>query len=273
HLEIGREGVAARRQIARERRDRRGRDAVVERGGRLDPRIALGEPLRDPGPQPLRADLEPQLRRALVGGVDRARKTQHRAPPQVHRADQVVRLATVRAKRAPEGRRARRGIIARCRRQRPRERERECQRERSHQADWSSAFTRSLVICPECVSIDPRVISSSRSSTSSPFGARCFTNVSRLRAYIWLALAGMSLARLAPGRIVTPWATVGRLGSVHAQLPPFSDARSTITEPAFMPRTAASAMSSGARCPGTSAVVITTSLCASFLPSSARCLW
>ena len=61
-------------------------------------------------------------------------------------------------------------------------------------------------------------------------------------------------------RMVTPCATTVSPARVSSQLPPRSAARSTITEPGFMPATISPVTRTGALRPGTLAVVITTSL-------------
>ncbi len=72
--------------------------------------------------------------------------------------------------------------------------------------------------------------------------------------------------------MVTPCGWVTWPGSVSSQLPPRSAARSTITEPGFIAETISAVTSTGALLPGTLAVVITTSLSATVLPISSRCL-
>ena len=67
---------------------------------------------------------------------------------------------------------------------------------------------------------------------------------------------------LTPGNTLLP-------GSVSGQLPPCGAARSTITEPAFMACTISGVTNTGAGRPGMSAVVMTTSACATRLATSA----
>ena len=74
-----------------------------------------------------------------------------------------------------------------------------------------------------------------------------------------MACSAMSEGRLSGEAIVTSCLTTVSPGSVSSQLPPASPARSTITEPGFMPSTASAVTSRGAGRPGTSAVVMTTS--------------
>ena len=68
---------------------------------------------------------------------------------------------------------------------------------------------------------------------------------------------GMVAGRLVGPRISTPWCTTSLSARDSSQLPPWSAARSTITEPGRIPSTIAAVSSSGARLPGTRAVVIT----------------
>ena len=56
--------------------------------------------------------------------------------------------------------------------------------------------------------------------------------------------------------MVTPWCTISLPGSVSSQLPPCSAAMSTITEPALIASTICAVTRTGARFPGTSAVVM-----------------
>ena len=70
--------------------------------------------------------------------------------------------------------------------------------------------------------------------------------------------------------MVTPCSTTVWPGRVSSQLPPDSDARSTITEPGFISATIAAVTSTGARRPGTFAVVITTSEVLQCLAVSSR---
>ena len=70
---------------------------------------------------------------------------------------------------------------------------------------------------------------------------------------------------------VTPCLTTVLPGSVSGQLPPCGAARSTMTEPAFMACTISGVTSTGAGRPGMSAVVMTTSACATRLATSTFC--
>src|SRR5207253_455842 len=74
-------------------------------------------------------------------------------------------------------------------------------------------------------------------------------------AYIWLACTGTVLGRLTGPRISTPCRRTSVPASASSQFPPVSTARSTITEPGFMPRTASAVIRIGARFPGMAAVV------------------
>ena len=78
--------------------------------------------------------------------------------------------------------------------------------------------------------------------------------------------AGSRASAIVDGRfvvptIVTPLSTISSPGRVSSQLPPVSAARSTITEPARIARTASAVISFGAGRPGIAAVVITASNC------------
>ena len=80
-----------------------------------------------------------------------------------------------------------------------------------------------------------------------------------LRESSWLACVGIVDGRFVVPTIVTPPSTISSPGRVSSQLPPVSAARSTITDPGRMPRTASAVTSFGAGRPGIAAVVITTS--------------
>ena len=71
--------------------------------------------------------------------------------------------------------------------------------------------------------------------------------------------------------IVTSCSTTVSPAFVSSQLPPESPAMSTITEPGAMRLTASAVTSSGARLPGTCAVVMTMSTLAITSASAARC--
>src|SRR5882762_1228839 len=112
---------------------------------------------------------------------------------------------------------------------------------------------------PAWVTQVSRMISSSKSTTSLPSRVTCSRKLEAFLAYIWLACSGTVLGRLRgpstralPSRTSVP-------GFVTSQLPPVSAARSTITAPGFIPRTASAVIRTGARFPGIAAVVITTS--------------
>ncbi len=72
--------------------------------------------------------------------------------------------------------------------------------------------------------------------------------------------------------MVTPSTCAVSPGRESSQLPPPSAARSTMTAPGFMLRTISPVSSLGANTPPMSAVVITTSDCATCAASSSRCL-
>ena len=104
-----------------------------------------------------------------------------------------------------------------------------------------------------------RTISSLKSRARAPSFTRFSRNEEMLREYIWLACTGKVAARLIGPWIVTPWAMTVAPGWVSSQFPPISAPMSTITAPGIMSRTIPSVMRSGARRPGTIAVVITRS--------------
>ena len=108
----------------------------------------------------------------------------------------------------------------------------------------------SCTISPSRVMQAPLMISSSKSSSSSPSLTISSSSDWTLRAYSDEAWSGIVDARLAGPTIVTSSLTTVWPGSVSSQLPPVSAARSTITEPGFMFLTACSVTSSGARRPG-----------------------
>ncbi len=81
----------------------------------------------------------------------------------------------------------------------------------------------------------------------------------------------MLAGRFSGETILTSWRTTVSPGSVSSQLPPASPARSTITEPGFIPSTASAVTSLGAGRPGTSAVVMTTSK--PLIASVSACCW
>src|SRR5207253_8392518 len=126
---------------------------------------------------------------------------------------------------------------------------------------------------PACGTHVSRMISSSKSTTSLPSRVTCNRKLEMFLAYIWLACSGSVLGRLRGPRMTTPSRRTSAPGSVTSQFPPVSAARSTITEPGFMPRTASLVIRIGARLPGIAAVVITTSAsftCCAMKASSRR---
>src|SRR5205085_1701159 len=112
---------------------------------------------------------------------------------------------------------------------------------------------------PAWVTHVSRMISSEKSRLSRPSRTTCNRKLEMFRAYIWLACRGSVLGRLSGPRTITPSRRTSDPGAVTSQLPPVSAARSTMTEPGFMPRTASAVIRIGARLPGMAAVVITTS--------------
>ena len=80
----------------------------------------------------------------------------------------------------------------------------------------------------------------------------------------------ISLGRLSGAMILTPPSTTVSPAFVSSQLPPDSPARSTITEPGCMPRTASAVIRSGAGRPGIWAVVMITSCRAAASASASR---
>jgi hypothetical protein len=71
--------------------------------------------------------------------------------------------------------------------------------------------------------------------------------------------------------MVTPCLTTTLPGSVNSQLPPCSEAMSTITLPGFMDSTIAAVMSFGAGLPGINAVVMMMSTSLACLAKTSRC--
>ena len=95
------------------------------------------------------------------------------------------------------------------------------------------------------------MISSSQSSTSSPSRARSPSSEATLRDVAAGSRASASsLGRFVVPTIVTPLSTISLPGCVSSQLPPVSAARSTITEPGRIARTASAVISLGAGRPG-----------------------
>src|SRR5256884_5566189 len=90
------------------------------------------------------------------------------------------------------------------------------------------------------------MISSSKSRTSVPSRVTCNRKLETFFAYIWLACTGTVLGRLTGPRIRTPCRRTSVPASASSQFPPVSTARSTITEPGFMPRTASAVIRIGA---------------------------
>src|SRR5437773_1258611 len=123
----------------------------------------------------------------------------------------------------------------------------------------SSVVVHDFRTSPAWVTQVSRMISSSKSTTSLPSRATCNRKLETFLAYIWLAWYGSVLGRFTGPRIRTPLRLTSVPASASSQFPPVSTARSTITEPGFMPRTASAVISIGARLPGIAAVVITMS--------------
>ncbi len=71
--------------------------------------------------------------------------------------------------------------------------------------------------------------------------------------------------------IVTPFLTTTLPGSVSSQLPPCSEAKSTMTLPGFIERTMSAVISLGAGRPGMSAVVMMMSTSFACLAKVSRC--
>jgi hypothetical protein len=128
----------------------------------------------------------------------------------------------------------------------------------------TAAFAPAFTISPSRTVQAPATISSSKSSFSS-------SSAWTLRANSCEACSGMVAGRFSGDMIFTSWRITTSPGSVSSQLPPASPARSTITDPGFMPCTAASVTSLGAGRPGTRAVVITTSK--PLIASVSACCW
>ena len=97
----------------------------------------------------------------------------------------------------------------------------------------------------------PLTISSSKSSCSSPSSpTSSSSSASTLRANSCEACSAMLAGRFSGETILTSWRTTVSPGSVSSQLPPASPARSTITEPGFIPSTASAVTSLRRRAPG-----------------------
>ena len=109
------------------------------------------------------------------------------------------------------------------------------------------------------------MIWSSVSMVMAPSLTRWARKVATFFAYIWLACWGTVAGRLTAPTTETLWAVTTLSGWVTSTLPPCSAARSTITEPGAIPATMSALISTGAFLPGTSAVVMTTSLAATTL--------
>src|SRR5205807_6974150 len=112
---------------------------------------------------------------------------------------------------------------------------------------------------PSWVTHVARVISSVKSTCSTPSLAMWPRKLATLRAYIWLACCGSVAGRFTGPRIATPPCITWVPAWVSSQFPPDSAARSTITDPGRIPSTAARVTRIGARLPGLAAVEITTS--------------
>src|SRR6185295_16648873 len=106
-------------------------------------------------------------------------------------------------------------------------------------------------IFPSCVTQVSRMMSSLKSRFSFPSFTISRAKLVMFREYIWLAWIGIVAASRIGPMIVTSWRTISWPGSVNAQFPPMSAARSTITEPGFILATASAGMSFGAAKPGT----------------------
>src|SRR5215472_2234646 len=142
-------------------------------------------------------------------------------------------------------------------------------------ASWGASIScraRSLTISPPWVTQAPLVISSSKSTLIVASFVRCSSRLVTLREYSWLAWSATVLGTLVVPSTQTPSTSITRPGRVSSQLPPISDARSTITEPRRMPLTIGAVTRIGALRPGTAAVVITTSAAPTRPVSSSRCL-
>src|SRR5579884_1137726 len=124
----------------------------------------------------------------------------------------------------------------------------------------AAALAASCTISPSRVMHAPAITSSSKSSDNAPSSEIISpSSDSMLREYSCEACSAIVLGTLSGPRIFTSWRTTVFPASVSSQFPPVSAARSMITEPGFISSTAFSVTSTGARRPGTAAVVITTS--------------
>src|SRR6185503_10242748 len=101
-------------------------------------------------------------------------------------------------------------------------------------------------ICPSRVTQVPLVMSSDQSKVSFPSFVRWSRNAVMFLEYIWVAWMGTVLASRTGPWIVTLFRTTVSPGWVSSQFPPMSAARSTMTDPGFIPATAAAGMRRGA---------------------------
>src|SRR5438105_286150 len=95
---------------------------------------------------------------------------------------------------------------------------------------WRVRVTPQLLATAVLVRQAERIISSSKSMCSDPSLTTYLMTPVTLREYIWLACTGRLLARLSGPRMLTPCRTTVSPGTVSAQFPPPSAARSTIAE-------------------------------------------
>src|SRR5690606_12111764 len=129
----------------------------------------------------------------------------------------------------------------------------------------------SCFISPSRVSTVFANTSSSQSIFSSPSLIAGLRKLNRFLAYISLACLPSFAGRLTGPTIFTLFSMTVSPARVSSQLPPVSAARSTITAPGIIVRTAAAEIILGAGRPGIAAVLITTSDTAISFSSAACC--
>ena len=114
-------------------------------------------------------------------------------------------------------------------------------------------------------------ISSDGSASKPPFCTTWSKSVTTLRLNISEAFPAVADARSVGPRMVTPPRITTWSGAVSSQLPPEAAATSISTEPGFMVATMSAVTRTGARRPGTCAVVMITSAAATAAASA--CCW
>ena len=131
-------------------------------------------------------------------------------------------------------------------------------------------------MAPPRVSITPLTMSSSAGSAGAfaSLSQNVVRKVSRLREYRLDEATGIRAGQLRWPRMVTPFGvTMTSPGTVAAQLPPASAARSMITLPGRMLSTIGCVTITGACRPITRAVQITMSFLATVVAIRSACFW